>query len=800
LLPVTTVRRFRPLPVSAAVALLSAAATVWAHWLDSPTHVAMMPVLGVTLAALLLLEVKQWPLPLLGAVAGVVAAELAYGHDVPTLLTPAVGAVVGALVGALLLRAYAHGRFMLGRVRDLVALAVLGAAGAGVGAIAGVAVATIGTTHDDYWTLVSRATIADALGVVIVTTLLLSWAADPRLPRGARGTEALALGAAVLVLGVLALHVWSDPLAYVSVLLLVWAAVRFRVRGVSTAALAMVLIADWAIARMTGPFVVTGQSEPTTLLVFQAFAMVTVVTLLLLAAALDERDLARAQRQVANDHWRRTFDSSPVGMALTGLDGVLFDANAALCEMLRCARKQLVGTSLEQLSHRDDSGEHELDQLTVASAPRVLTSERRYVAADGSIVWAEISEAIIRGLDGKPESRLVLLHDITRRKELEEQVLHAQKMEAVGRLAGGVAHDFNNLLAVMRGHAELLDDDLKVLEQARTRLAKMQNATTKAAELTDDLLTFSRRRADEPQIMDLHEVITAAQEMLLQLVGDSVELRLQLDAESPCVRADPHRIEQAVVNMAVNARDAMPLGGCLLLRTVNLESLDGTVRAVQLDVTDTGAGMTKEVARQVFEPFFTTKPPGAGTGLGLSTAYGVVRSYGGTITVQSTPGRGTTFSIQLPLTDVTHTAGREAPEPGPDGDTILVVDDEADARAYVAEVLRESGYHVLEAADAVGTLDLIDAADDTVRLVVSDIVMPGVSGPELAEEIRQRSPETQIVFVSGHPDLDPNAPGLRGVTVLRKPLQRRALLAEVEIALDQPAPVRARNGTQRPGR
>jgi PAS domain S-box-containing protein len=799
-LSVSTARWLRPIPVTIAVALLGGAATAWVNWLDSPAHVAAMPVLGITLAALVLLEPRVWAFPLLATAVGVVATELAYTHDAAGACAPAVAAIVGALIGAALLRLYARGMFALRRVRDVAALAVLGAGiGACAGAAAGVAVATIGTTRDDYWTLVSRAALADALGVLIVTTVLLSWAANPRLPRGPLGTEAVALAVAVIVLGVLALHVWSDPLAYSSVLLLVWAALRFRIRGLSTAALAMVLIADWAVARRTGPFFVSGQSWPTTLLVFQVFAMVSVLALLLLAAALDERDLANTQRQIANDHFRRTFDSTPVGMALTTLDGVLVDANGALCEMLRLPRRQLVGTMLDDRAYRDEnSGELDLDQLAGAAAPGALGTERRYVAADGSIVWAEISESIIRGIDGQPESRVILLHDVTRRKELEEQVLHAQKMEAVGRLAGGVAHDFNNLLAVMRGHAELLDDDLKVLERARQRLTSMQRATTKAAELTDDLLTFSRRRADEPQIVNLHEVIEVAHEMLVQLVGDTVELRLQLDADDACIRADPNRIEQALVNMTVNARDAMPSGGRLTFTTRNVVATEGSRTAIQLDISDTGVGMNSQVARQIFEPFFTTKPPGAGTGLGLSTAYGVVRGYGGSIAVDSTPGVGTTFVIELPVTDVqppTATTGI-----APDAETILVVDDEPDARAYVAEVLRESGYRVLEAGDAERTLDLIAEADDTVSLVVSDVVMPGVSGPELAHEIQRRSPETQIVFVSGYPDIDPDAPGLRGITVLRKPLQRRVLLDEVEIALDQQGRVRARSGTRPRGR
>ncbi len=349
-------------------------------------------------------------------------------------------------------------------------------------------------------------------------------------------------------------------------------------------------------------------------------------------------------------------------------------------------------------------------------------TKQRYVAADDEIVWVEFSETRVRGFDDHPDSRLVLLHDITRRKELEEQLIHAQKMEAVGRLAGDVAHDFNNLLAVMRGHAELLDDDLRVLGQARTRLASMQRATAKAAALTEDLLTYSRRRTDDPEILDLHEVINGAQEMLLQLVSADVELDVHLDASLTSVLADPYRIEQALVNLVVNASDAMPDGGTLTISTSNPSVGDGgehADRAVALVVADTGIGMSADVQRQIFEPFFTTKPEGSGTGLGLSTAYAVVRSCGGTITVDSEPGVGTTFVITLPITNATDGSGTGGPAGGPRRRprstlrpaTILVVDDEPDVRSVVTTMLRGSGYRVLEAADARGALDVLALGD-----------------------------------------------------------------------------------------
>jgi nitrogen-specific signal transduction histidine kinase len=404
-----------------------------------------------------------------------------------------------------------------------------------------------------------------------------------------------------------------------------------------------------------------------------------------------------------------------------------------------------------------------------------------------------------------PESEIILVDNVTPRKDLEEQVLQAQKMDTVGRLAGGIAHDFNNLLSVMRGHAELLEDDLAVIEQARHRLVSMQRATDRAAALTDDLLTFSRRSTEEPETIDVHEVIGAAHEMLAQLVAAGVAIELRLAASSTRIDADPRRIEQVLVNLVVNASDAMPSGGRLTIATSNVSASareDSRIDALRIAVADTGTGMTAQVERRIFEPFFTTKAPGSGTGLGLSTADGVVRRYGGAISVDTRLGTGTTFLITLPLSppvpQPTDAAGTSRPSafPGDTPETILVVDDEPDVRSNVAELLRETGYEVLEAADADTALDLLSRDEAQIDLLVSDVVMPGIDGPELADRFRTRSPHTKVLFVSGYSDIEPAAACLRGARLLRKPLQRGVLLAEVEGLLElNKGQVTARSGT-----
>ena len=767
-------------------------------------RVGAMPLLGVTLAALLRLEPRRWPLPLLAMAAAASGVALAYHSDLTTAIAPVVAAAVGSVLAASLLRSFARGPFALQRVVDVAALTAAGAIGAFAGAAAGVAVAGANPMDGDFWGSTARGGLSAALGVVVITTVVLSWSTPVVALHRADLREAAALGVAVVCLGVLAFRVSSDPRSYVVVLVLVWAALRFRLRGVSTASLAMVAIADWAVARHAGPLVQPGQPIDATLLAFQAFAATGLLSLLFLAAALDERDVADARRHIIGGRFRRTFESAPVGIAITTPDGVVVDANPALCGMLGYTRRELVGTALESLRSRDDpSGELRLP----ATGSDDLRSERRYVSAHGEPVWTEVSESQVRGPDGTPESGIVLLNDVTLRKDLEEQVLHAQKMDTVGRLAGGIAHDFNNLLAVMRGHAELLEDDLAVVEQARQRLVSMKRATDRAAALTDDLLTFSRRSADEPETIDVHEVVTSAFEMLTQLVGAGVTIDLRLEATSTRIDADPRRIEQVLVNLVVNSSDAMPLGGRLTIATSNAHGTtapDGRVRALQIAVSDTGTGMTPQVQRRIFEPFFTTKAPGSGTGLGLSTADGVVRRYGGTIAVDSRLGEGTTFVVTLPLSEIApEPAASTAPpwpaEPiGAAGDTILVVDDEPDVRANVAEVLRGCGYQVLEAANAGAALDLLSRAHAPIDLLLSDVVMPGMGGPDLADRIRIHSPNAGVLFVSGYSEIEPNAACLRGAKLLRKPVQRAALIAEVEALLEPHAGrIRARSGTPR---
>jgi two-component system cell cycle sensor histidine kinase/response regulator CckA len=384
---------------------------------------------------------------------------------------------------------------------------------------------------------------------------------------------------------------------------------------------------------------------------------------------------------------------------------------------------------------------------------------------------------------------------------LEEELRQAQKIESVGRLAGGIAHDFNNLLTAINGYADLMLDELPPGDRWRASITEIRRAGERAAELTGQLLAFSRRQLLQPRVIDLNALIADSTKMLGRLLGEDIELITMLDSRLGHVTADAGQVHQIVLNLALNARDAMPQGGKLILETQNVAFEEDLAQQhpsitpgsyVMLAVSDNGCGMDQETLSHIFEPFFTTKEPTKGTGLGLSTVYGIVKQSGGSIFVYSEPGNGATFKIYLPRIDQPVSRSREQgaeSETLRGSETVLVVEDEEVVRKLIDQALRKYGYEVLEAASGAEALQVCEAHRTRIPLMITDVVMPQMSGRELAARLRDRHPETRVLYMSGYTDDAVVRHGLldASMSFLQKPFTPGVLVRKVREALDQRA-------------
>jgi PAS domain S-box-containing protein len=456
----------------------------------------------------------------------------------------------------------------------------------------------------------------------------------------------------------------------------------------------------------------------------------------------------------------------------------------------------LIGASASDFVHPDDRKMLREKLRAQNGRPGLVQITFRYYHADGSLRWCE---ATITAFQRQSTRYLIGVgRDVTERKRLEAQLQHAQKMESIGRLAGGVAHDFNNLLAAIIGYADLLDEALPPATEARNDLAEIQKAARRAASLTRQLLAFARRQIVAPQPLSLSELILDMDNLLRRLIGENIELTTLPSADLWPIKADPSQIEQVLVNLVVNARDAMPEGGRLIIETANvvldlayvhehISVIPGPY--VLLTVSDTGTGMSEEVKRHLFEPFFTTKELDKGTGLGLATCYGIVKQHGGNIWAYSEIGHGTTIRVYLPcIEDAADRARAETNQQLPCGsETVLLVEDEAAVRALSARVLRAQGYRVIEAANGVEALQIARSAQGAeIALVLTDVIMPQMGGKALVKEILALHPDIKVLYTSGYAEnlviaadqLDERA------AFIQKPASPAALARKVRQVLD----------------
>ena len=513
----------------------------------------------------------------------------------------------------------------------------------------------------------------------------------------------------------------------------------------------------------------------------------------------EQRKNQESLRQ-SEERFATAFHSSPLAITIsTETEGRYVDANDAFVRMMGYQREEIIGRTAHELgiwADAEDRGQM-VRQMDQTEPTEVV--ETRFRTKSGEERRVQISvERIV--LDGEP-CVLANTLDVTEARRMEEQFRQAQKMEAVGRLAGGVAHDFNNLLSVIMGYSELALDTTPAGTAVRKHLDQIVQAGERAASLTGQLLAFSRQQVLEPKVLNLNGVVHNVNKMLLRLIGEDITLSLKPGEPLGSVRVDLGQIEQVLMNLAVNARDAMPEGGKIAIETANVELDEAYAKQhqsvrpgsyVMLSFSDTGCGMDAKTKSRIFEPFFTTKGPGKGTGLGLSTVYGIVKQSGGYIWAYSEPKRGTTFKIYLPRVDSpAETLIAERPDSAFDrgAEAVLLVEDDDSLRALTAELLRGGGYSVLEAAAGNAAIEIAKRHGNSIDLVLTDVIMPGMSGGDLIVHLRHLQPKVAVLFMSGYAsDLISRA----GVpesdrSVLHKPFTRRSLLTKVRSVLDEAA-------------
>ena len=520
----------------------------------------------------------------------------------------------------------------------------------------------------------------------------------------------------------------------------------------------------------------------------------------LVVAVEDISDRKRTEEALARsrDFHLTLFDEFPTPIRRCNTEGKCDFCNQSWLSFTGRTRQQELGDGWLEAVHPEDRQRLLKTAREALAARQPFEIEYRLRRHDGQYLWFIGVERPFHDLDGNFAGYLCSCYDVTERKRLEEQFRQAQKMEAMGRLASGAAHDFSNLLTAITGYASFARDALLPADPIREDLTQILNAAERGANLTRQLLAFSRRQTITPSIVNLNEIILNLSKMLRHLISEEIELVTAPAPELAAVEVDPGQIEQVLVNLVVNASDAMPEGGRLTIETANV-TLDAEYARqhvsvapgnyVLLAVSDTGCGMTDEVKARIFEPFFTTKPPGKGTGLGLATCYGIVRQNGGHIWFYSEPGKGTTFKIYFPQVEAD---AAEQPEPAAPPrarrgqQTILLVEDDASVRNFAARVLREAGYTVVEASNGLEALQLAaERQESPIHLLVADVVMPHMGGEELAQHLKAAHPGLRAIFISGYTaqaTVRSEAPD-EAVEFLQKPFTATTLTYKVDQVL-----------------
>jgi PAS domain S-box-containing protein len=793
------------------VALLGAVywATAWIglHYVTIGHSVSLVwPPAGVAFAALVLVGPRIWP--------GVTIGAFLANVMTPVPLFAAAGIALGntgeALLAAVILRRVAGFRPHLEEPRHLRVLLVAAAIGALVAALMGVAAlySTGALAPNQVLPALPTWWAGDMLGLLVVAPVCLSWATAPLARDERRVLEVLALflGTAVAVeLGLLqsiTLPVFQEvEYKYLLFPFVVWAAVRFGPRGASLVTLAVAAVTVWHTARGGGPFL--AGSAGRILFALACYLLVLTVTGLVVASAVwHERTRATNALQRSEERLRLALDAARMGIWYWSVESNLLVWDDNLRALYGLAPAQPVGGYEEFLGrvHPDDR------QFVSESVQRAIRGggsldyEFRILLPDGRVRWIADQGRVERDGEGHPRYLTGVCMDVTDRRSAEEKLRQSHRMESVGRLAGGVAHETNNQMSVVIGAADFILRRHDVPDAVRADVEHIRKAAERTSAITAQLLAFSRRQLLRPVVLDLPGLVARWESVLRRVMGEDCSVVVQAREGVAPVRADPGQLEQALLNLALNARDAMPRGGTLTVEVFSALVSDEylarrpdvgirTGRYVVLAVSDTGHGMDAETLSHAFEPFFTTKGVGHGTGLGLSTVYGIVKQSDGYVWAYSEPGRGSTFKLYLPAADQTAaTPAVSAPPPASAGrgELILVVEDDEGVRWMTRRILVDAGYQVLEAADGRAALEVLGRDGAAVQLVVTDVVMPGMGGRALADELARLRPGIPVLFTSGYTDGEIIRRGLLepGTAFVQKPFGPETIVRSVRERLD----------------
>jgi PAS domain S-box-containing protein len=770
-----------------------------------PGHISpIFPSAGLALAAVLILGRPALFGIWLGSFAantistfyGSTPSPQTVGAELLTNSVVGLGAMAGAGMGAFLSRRFSGDRYPLHSAPSVLAFVTIVAAGGCIISPAlGVLMLSLagsipwdafGYSWFTWW-------IGDTAGVIIVAPLLLSWYHERPFRRSpGRLLEAAGLGGATLLLCFL-VFLQHVPFEYGLMLLLLWAAFRFGMRGTSTVATAIAICATVATSHASGPFARSTVNE--SLLFLDSFMGVTVICALFLAGMLAERKRA----EESNIQLATAIEQTAETIVITDTLGMIVYVNPAFEKTSGYTRAEAFGQNPRVLKSGKHDAQFYRQMWDVLSRGEVWHGHIINRRKDGTLYEEEVSISPLRGSTGTIINYVAVKRDVTHEVQLESQLRQSQKMEAIGQLAGGVAHDFNNIITAMLMNLELLQENSNLDQETREALKELEVQADRAASLTRQLLMFSRRSVLEIQVLDLNEVVANLLKMLGRLLGEHITLAFERSDNLPCVEADAGMLEQVLMNLAVNARDAMLQGGRIAFATgaIDIDSKPPAGqperragRYVYLSVSDNGCGMTESTLKHIFEPFFTTKERGKGTGLGLATVHWIVAKHQGWVEVESEVGRGTRFKVFLPAT---HKGAARPAQPEKlafiqGHETILLVEDEEGVRKMVGRVLQKQGYHVLEASNGREAIAVWQRHAGQIDLLFSDMVMPqGLTGWDLLEKLQKDKPGMRIILSSGyHAEMNVRGSSLTGnIVYLQKPYKVDALLKTVRACLDR---------------